>query len=479
MICDTADSQPDIDFADQPKQQATEIGKEIHDQFKAILKFASADYDQKKISFRQKITGSSTTRKRGGIKGHRGYTKAIPPVYEVIHLPQVDKCPRCESAPLQASDRVVQRIIIDLVFTEKGCNKSIIKYEGIRGYCRKCKRFYNSDAVDRYGVPILGHGGYPLEFGRGFQSWIVFQRVALRLPYLSIIQAMEEQFSEGINEATIANMTRCFANYYSDTQAISLQRILASPFIHVDETKVNIQGFDHYVWVFSDGTHVVFRLTETRETTIAHEILEGFSGTLITDFYGGYDAIKCRQQKCWVHLIRDLNDDLWKSPFDAEFEIFVWEVKKLIVPILEAIDEYGLKTEHLGTFEQQVDQFYERVIDNREYHSEVTLKYQKRFKRYRQSLFTFLEYDSVPWNNNAAERALRHITVQEKISTTFYKSLMPQYLLLLGLMQTCRFQDKSFLKFLLSGQKDIDEFESPKPARSSRAVGAMRSIEKQ
>ena len=44
-----------------------------------------------------------------------------------------------------------------------------------------------------------------------------------------------------------------------------------------------------------------------------------------------------------MHLIRDLNDDLWESPFDTEYESFVLKVKELIFPIFETIDRYGLK----------------------------------------------------------------------------------------------------------------------------------------
>ena len=53
-----------------------------------------------------------------------------------------------------------------------------------------------------------------------------------------------------------------------------------------------------------------------------------------------------------------------------------------------------------------------------------------------------------------AERGLRHLAVQRKISTHFDNGL-EGYLLFLGIMQTCRFQNKSFLKFLLSGKKGI------------------------
>ena len=56
---------------------------------------------------------------------------------------------------------------------------------------------------------------------------------------------------------------------------------------------------------------------------------------LISDFYGGYDSMPCRQQKCLVHLIRDLNDDLWKNPFLAEYELFVARIRDLFLPIFQ------------------------------------------------------------------------------------------------------------------------------------------------
>ena len=58
---------------------------------------------------------------------------------------------------------------------------------------------------------------------------------------------------------------------------------------------------------------MVFRMTETREAVIVHEFLSDYQGILISDFYPGYDAVKCRQQKCLVHLIRDLDGGVTMS----------------------------------------------------------------------------------------------------------------------------------------------------------------------
>ena len=62
------------------------------------------------------------------------------------------------------------------------------------------------------------------------------------------------------------------------------------------------------------------------------------------------------------------------------------------------------------------------------------------------SLFTFINYDGVSWHNNSAERALRPICTQRKISGYLFGSTTPSYLRLLSIMQTCKLNNKSFFK---------------------------------
>jgi hypothetical protein len=285
---------------------------------------------------------------------------------------------------------------------------------------------------------------------------------------------MEHLFGVGLSAPTIVNFLTYLAEYYAPTEKAILQAILKSDFVHVDETKINIQGLDHYVWVFTDGERVVFQLTETREADIVRKLLAEYQGVLVSDFYPGYDSMPCRQQKCLVHLIRGINDDLWKAPFDKELETFSTEVQALLVPILVDVDRYGLKARHLRKFLKNVKQFYDNHIIGREYTSEPVRTFQKRFDRYRESLFTFLTQDGIPWENNMAERAIRQLAVQRKISGSFFKRVAPQYLLLLGISQTRRFQGKSFLKFLLSKETDLDSFRRTKSIKYSYAVARRK-----
>ncbi|MCX5637477.1 MAG: IS66 family transposase [Planctomycetota bacterium] len=457
-----SDARDDIDFADFPKQNSTDRGAEIHQAFEGILASAHAVYRQHRIRIRQGDKSSKTTGgKVGAPRGHPGYFRITPAkAGRVVRVRRRMKCPQRshKGESLQPTGQLTEHTIIDLVFTKNGCRRAITKYLGEKTYCQRCHSDYLPPAISRFGRRLFGHA---------FQAWALYQRIVLRLPYTAITRTIKDLFSEQVTKATIVNFIRNVSDHYESTENLLLARILASPFIHVDETKISIQGIQNYVWVLTNGMHVVFRLTETRETTLIQKILSAYKGVLVSDFYGGYDAVACRQQKCLSHLIRDLNDDLWKNPFNSELESFVAAVRDVLVPIFDDVGKYGLKARNLRKHKRVVKRFYAHCIDRHIYECEIVAKYQKRFIRYRDSLFLFIEEDEIPWNNNAAERAIRHLAVQRKISGSFYRELTSKYLRLLGIGQTCRFQEKSFLRFLTSGKKDVDQYRERKHQSAS------------
>src|SRR5262249_996236 len=93
------------------------------------------------------------------------------------------------------------------------------------------------------------------------------------------------------------------------------------------------------------------------------------------------------------------------------------------------------------------------------YRSELAEQYQKRLLRYRDKLFTFLSYDGVPWNNNNAEHAVKHFANYRVISDgRMTERGLSAYLVLLSICQTCKYKGVSFIRFLLSGERDIQKF---------------------
>lgn len=459
----SADILSEVDFANQRKKQLNEVGQQIHEQFEEILKFAHFDYDKKKISFQKKgLEESETNRVQP--------QKRMPEQWKPKHLEiqsrakklvkvQTDNiCPRCNSDHTKETALPARRYIIDLVLTKNGIKKTISQYFGFKRFCKECRKNYEPLLIRQYPKNQV--------YGNGFGAWIIHQRVALRLPYESIVEASIEYFNEEISVTLPLYFLQKFSVLYSETEKLIIDNLLKSLFIHVDETRVNIRGENWYVWVFANERYVVYKLTETRESTFVHEFLKSYQGILISDFYSGYDSVECKQQKCWVHLIRDLNSDLQANPLDQEFENFISEIRNLIIQIMETIQKYGLKRRNLNQFKKQVDNLYQRVLIDRKYRSDLVLKYQKRFLRYRDSLFTFLEIDGIPWHNNTAERAIRPFAIQRETSKSpLHESATRDYLTLLSIRQTCRFQGKSFFKFLFSGETDLDQFEARKRKR--------------
>lgn len=79
-----------------------------------------------------------------------------------------------------------------------------------------------------------------------------------------------------------------------------------------------------------------------------------------------------------------------------------------------------------------------------------------RCEKYKDELFTYLNYDNMPPDNNCAERDLRHFAVQRRVSTNFQNDrVIHSYLLYKSLFKTCQKNDKDFallLKKLLQRQ---------------------------
>jgi predicted RecB family nuclease len=462
-LATSADSRDDVDFADRPKQISTERGATIHRSLEGILTSAHANYRKSRIKLRHDDERHATAAKTADTREGRYFRLEPSKVGKVIRVRRRLKCSYRPHAgeTLEATDRVSEFTRIDLAFTKSGCRKTVTKYIGKIAHCPRCHSEYIPPVISRFNLGPFGHA---------FQAWAAYQRIVLRLPYRAITGTIEDLFGEHVASQTIVNFVGYLSRHYASTEKRLQARILTAPFLHIDETKLSIRGQQNYVWVLTDGQHVVFRLTKTREATWVHELLADYDGVVVSDFYGGYDGVQARQQKCLSHLIRDLNDDLWKNPFNLEFESFVSDVRELLVPIFDDVEKFGLKARNLRKHTQKVRSFYKRTIDNRLYDCEIATKYRKRFERYRDSLFLFLEEDGIPWNNNMAERAIRHLAVQRKISGSFYRRTATQYLRLLGIGQTCRFQKKSFLRFLVSGVMDVDAYHEKKRRKTTTLV---------
>jgi hypothetical protein len=122
--------------------------------------------------------------------------------------------------------------------------------------------------------------------------------------------------------------------------------------------------------------------------------------------------------------------------------------------IVETIDRHGLKKFHLQKHKGSTQQFLSEVA-SRDYSTEVGSALKKRIDKNKDKLFTFLDHDGVPWNNNNAEHAVRAFTRLRNGMATSTPRGTTDYCILLSLQQTLRYRGIEFLEFLRSGITDM------------------------
>jgi predicted RecB family nuclease len=397
---------------------------------------------------RDKIYVRSSQRlKRIRRESVRAHTKPLPVNRTVKVEGRPRFCPKCKATKIYKWGQMT-KVVNDLKLSPTGIKRWIVEYIFNRYICWECRAsFYLEER------PWTRS-----KYGPGLRSYVIYQIIELRLAQRVVAQSLNQLFGFHLRVGTIARLKDVSADLYEATYEAILDRLISGKLLHADETKINLVGKEGFVWVLTNLEEVAYFYTDTREIDPLQSLLQDFRGVLVSDFYAAYDAIDCPQQKCLIHLIRDLNEDLRKQPFNEELSELVRDFAMLLKPMIETVDRFGLKSYFLRKHKISVKRFYKN-LSKRNYESELAVKYKKRIDKNRDKLFTFLDYDGVPWNNNNAEHAIKaFVRLRNVLGGTSSDKGIREYLVLLSLCETCKYKGVNFLDFLQSGETDIDVF---------------------
>jgi predicted RecB family nuclease len=370
------------------------------------------------------------------------------------------KCPNCGSHRLtETGRREFKKQVFDLKRTSSGLNRRIIEYCAKRFYCLSCKRMFLPPQFKR--IDPVRHS---------VKGWTMYQHVTHQVSFPKVDTMLREFFGIHMAQSYVHLMKAMLARFYRPTYRGILQRLLAGGMIHVDETELKLKSSSGYVWVLANMEDVYFFYRPSREGAFLKEMLETFGGVLVSDFYAAYDSVPCPQQKCLVHLIRDINSDVLKNPFDEELKAVANDFGQLLREIVVTIDRWGLRKRYLARHVKIVKRFFRTVCEGHcESTAAATLR--SRLKKNKDKLFTFLEHDGVPWNNNNAEHAIKQFAHYRVVADGIMsESGINDYLALLSIVVTCKFKGVSPLQFLMSRERDIDTFARFSKGKTGRAT---------
>lgn len=420
----------------------------FHPEYEYINNCAYFDYQRERVYIRtSKVLRRSRPKKTASHNRRLRITKRVSITRS--------RCPSCGSKNVTVSARGepvncrkprVKRAF-DLVFTSGGIKRKVVECRTAVHRCLICGATFVPEQHQRLDKHF-----------HGLKSWAMYQHVAHSLSLTTIQSMLEEFFGLRVFDSEIHMFKGLLARYYRVTYRGLLDKILAGNLLHVDETEVKLQAGKGYVWAFTNLEEVVFMYRPTREADFLHKLLKDFRGVLVSDFYAGYDALACPQQKCLIHLMRDMNQELLNNPYDEELQLVTRPFGTLLRAIVATVDAHGLKRSHLKRHEREVADYFQ-VLSGQLFRSEAAEALRKRLLKYQDKLFTFLHHDGVPWNNNNAENAIKRFAYyREDTDGTMREPGLKDFLVLLSVCHTCRYKGVSFLKFLLSRERVVDLF---------------------
>jgi hypothetical protein len=262
----------------------------------------------------------------------------------------------------------------------------------------------------------LGLPGAGQRLGVGLVSLIAALRTELRLPlglirwYLGAVHRLE------LSEGAIVAALRRVAEQGTGVVAQIRAQVRASPVVHADETGLRENGTNGYLWSFSTPTERLF-VHGRRDKTVVDAVLgPTFSGVLVTDFYAAYDHYAGPHQRCWVHLLRDVHALVERHPQDRGLRAWAAQVQGVYA-----------RARRVQSPDRSVRDRKQRACeaallagctpflaaDGAAVPQAVLCR---RIAKYLPELFTFVAEPRVTSDNNAAERSVRPVVIQRKIS---------------------------------------------------------------
>ena len=245
------------------------------------------------------------------------------PVQKVFLDVDEDKrvCDKCGASLERIGEEFLRREIEIIKPSVK-----ILEYYSVNYGCPKCK-------VSETRIPhiVKGKDGkYHMLHGMASAStvaWVMYQKYANSLPLYRQEKDFKSMYGLDIPRGTIARwITQNAEDFFTPLFNYWQRKIVAGRYAMADETPMQVlkepgrrPQTKSFMWVFRTGEFdkeqiVLFHYSETRAGETPKEFLEGFTGYLMTDGYGGYNKLKgCTRNSCWAHIRRYLIDAIPKG----------------------------------------------------------------------------------------------------------------------------------------------------------------------
>lgn len=369
----------------------------------------------------------ASSKAKGGQVGHVGHRREMveTPDEVVIHRPNHCEACQCELGGVDGQIKERRQIhelpVLRLVGTEQQVEMLT---------CPKCQ--HQTVGTFPNDVPA------PTQYGPRVQALAVYVSQDQLLPMERIGEVFEDLLSCSFSEGTLANWIQEAARTLAPTMHTLKSLLLAQKLDHVDETGARVQGLLHWFHVNSTRRLTLYHWHRQRgqKAMDAIGILPAYTGRAIHDRWSSSDHYPCAHSVCGAHLLRDC-----LLIAERDHQSWAQEMHDLLVRMSQTSARFraaGMRQLPQAERDSLVLQYFAILEQGFAFHrmhapSPDTPLSKKPGRRKQadaknlldallaraEQVLAFLDDLTVPFTNNLAERDLRMVNVQQKISGSF------------------------------------------------------------
>jgi transposase len=362
-------------------------------------------------------------KKSGGQPGHKGHTLKMADQPDHIEVHHVDLCELCHcSLADQKPESVQKRQVHDLP-----PKRLIVTEHQIETKTCTCGQVNKAAFPEGVNAPV--------QYGEGIKAAAVYVKNYQFLPYKRACELLADLLGCPMSEGTLANiLSQCDELTQSPVAQIK-EIIIQAPVVHFDETGSRVEGKRRWLHTASTENATYYDIHFKRGSEAMDEIgiLPKFTGCAIHDFWISYYKYACSHSLCNAHHLRELTfaHEQYEQDWAERMIDLLREIKDSVDQAKQAHDHLAEK--QIQTFELRFEQilnegYIESPLPPLPPHAKKKRGRRKKSKprnllerldKHRKEALAFMYDFNVPFDNNLAERDIRMMKVQQKISGTF------------------------------------------------------------
>ncbi len=363
-------------------------------------------------------------KKPGGQTGHQGHTLTMSAEpTEVIPLAPVTHCQHCQA---DLSEVAVQSIEVRQVIDVPAPPPlQVTQYEGQWKRCPRCQGYTAAPFPEAVNAPV--------QYGPRLESLAVYLTTQQLLPRRRTREVLSDLLGAPMSEGTLTTLIKRAAHLLVPVEEQIKAALSRAKVIHQDESGLYV--CNRRIWMHVTATcsltHYQVHRSRGHQATDDNGILTHFQGTSVHDAWAAYFRYDCQQSLCCVHILRELR-------FLSQEMGLWWAVKmeRLLLLMKRTTDDArargsrGLSPPEIAdwrarflTLLDEGDRVHPRLLTPKGQRGRAKQHPGRnlldRLRKHQDAVLAFLSDLAVPFDNNLAERDLRMIKVQQKVSGTF------------------------------------------------------------